>query len=190
MSVVVLFFNLLGWLASSFAFRAGIVKPYRSPNQAMISASFNGDMDLIENAVKQGATEFEKAMFWASRFGHIEIVKFCIKHGARDFKNVMYGASMFGYIEIVKLGIKYGARNFKNAMYAAKKEEHIDIVEFHKQRLAFKKVQKELPKYFHKRQFAQKVYDELLPIAWHPDRVWDWCFDEEEKKDLEYLFRR
>ena len=25
---------------------------------------------------------------------------------------------------------------------------------------------------------------ELLPIAWHPDRVLDWCFDEDEKRDF------
>ena len=36
--------------------------------------------------------------------------------------------------------------------------------------------------YHHKRQFGRGIRDELLPIAWHPDRVYDWCFDEEEKK--------
>ena len=37
---------------------------------------------------------------------------------------------------------------------------------------------------------AQKaqIKAELLPIAWHPDRVIDWCFDEEEKKDLKRLW--
>ena len=37
---------------------------------------------------------------------------------------------------------------------------------------------------------AQKaqIKAELLPIAWHPDRVIDWCFDEEEKKDLMRLW--
>ena len=26
-----------------------------------------------------------------------------------------------------------------------------------------------------------KIKEELLPIAWHPDRVMDWCISEEEK---------
>ena len=26
-----------------------------------------------------------------------------------------------------------------------------------------------------------KIKEELLPIAWHPDRVMDWCMSEEEK---------
>ena len=38
-----------------------------------------------------------------------------------------------------------------------------------------------------KTQKAQ-IKAELLPIAWHPDRVIDWCFDEEEKKDLMRLW--
>ena len=26
-----------------------------------------------------------------------------------------------------------------------------------------------------------KIKEELLPIAWHPDRVMDWCMSEEER---------
>ena len=36
--------------------------------------------------------------------------------------------------------------------------------------------------------FYVEIRDELLAIAWHPDRVLDWCFDEDEKKDLHQLF--
>ena len=25
---------------------------------------------------------------------------------------------------------------------------------------------------------------ELMPVAWHPDRVVDWCFDEDEKRNI------
>ena len=27
-----------------------------------------------------------------------------------------------------------------------------------------------------------KIKEELLPIAWHPDRVMDWCMSEDEKR--------
>ena len=42
----------------------------------------------------------------------------------------------------------------------------------------------------YKERKAQKaqIKDELTPIAWHPDRVINWCFDEEEKKDLKRLW--
>ena len=32
------------------------------------------------------------------------------------------------------------------------------------------------------------IKEELLPIAWHPSRHWDWCMSEEEKKDTEKLW--
>ena len=32
------------------------------------------------------------------------------------------------------------------------------------------------------------IKEELLPVAWHPDRVIDWCFDEEEKDALKQLW--
>ena len=32
---------------------------------------------------------------------------------------------------------------------------------------------------------AQKanIREELLPIAWHPSRYWDWCMSEDEKQE-------
>ena len=29
-----------------------------------------------------------------------------------------------------------------------------------------------------------RIKEELLPIAWHPDRVMDWCMSEDEKRRL------
>ena len=36
----------------------------------------------------------------------------------------------------------------------------------------------------YKKRKAQKssIKDELMPIAWHPSRFWDWCMSEDEKK--------
>ena len=41
----------------------------------------------------------------------------------------------------------------------------------------------------YKKQKAQKaqIKKELLPIAWHPSRYWDWCMSEDEKKETERL---
>ena len=33
-----------------------------------------------------------------------------------------------------------------------------------------------------------KIKEELMPVAWHPDRWWDWCVPEDEKKRLEKYF--
>ena len=38
---------------------------------------------------------------------------------------------------------------------------------------------------------AQKVSikERRLPIAWHPSRYWDWCVPQDEKKEIETLWR-
>ena len=33
-----------------------------------------------------------------------------------------------------------------------------------------------------------KIKDELMSVAWHPDRWWNWCVPEHEKKELEIYF--
>ena len=42
----------------------------------------------------------------------------------------------------------------------------------------------------YKQRKAQKaqIKEELMPVAWHPDRWWNWCVPEDEKKELELLF--
>ena len=29
-----------------------------------------------------------------------------------------------------------------------------------------------------------KIKEELMPVAWHPDRWWDWCMPEDEKQEI------
>ena len=33
-----------------------------------------------------------------------------------------------------------------------------------------------------------KIRANLMPLAWYPDRVVDWCFDKDEKRDLKQLW--
>ena len=33
-----------------------------------------------------------------------------------------------------------------------------------------------------------KIKEELIPIAWHPSRWWDWCMSEDEKRDRKFFF--
>ena len=36
-----------------------------------------------------------------------------------------------------------------------------------------------------------KIKEELLPITWHPNRYWDWCVSEDEKKkETEKLWKQ
>lgn len=40
-----------------------------------------------------------------------------------------------------------------------------------------------------KRKFQTIIHGEIICVTWHPDRVIDWCFSEDEKKDLEKLWQ-
>ena len=42
----------------------------------------------------------------------------------------------------------------------------------------------------HQKHKAQKsqIKKQLMPIAWHPSRYWDWCISEDEKKETEQLW--
>ena len=43
-------------------------------------------------------------------------------------------------------------------------------------------------KIIHKKKFYKDLYDDLMPIAWHPSRLLDWCTDIEELKFLKELW--
>ena len=32
------------------------------------------------------------------------------------------------------------------------------------------------------------ISEELVPIAWHPKRWWDFCMTEDQKKEIEPIF--
>ena len=38
--------------------------------------------------------------------------------------------------------------------------------------------------YIKRKAMKKNIKEELMPIAWHPDRYWDWCVPEDEKKKL------
>ena len=41
-----------------------------------------------------------------------------------------------------------------------------------------------------KKRKAQKasIKEELIPVAWHPSRWWDWCVPEDKKRETEKFF--
>ena len=42
---------------------------------------------------------------------------------------------------------------------------------------------------YQKRQVQKaQIKKELMPIAWHPSRYWDWCISEAEKREAEKLW--
>ena len=40
--------------------------------------------------------------------------------------------------------------------------------------------------YKERKALKKQIWDELIPVAWHPSRAWDWCFDEDQKQDMSW----
>ena len=120
--------------------------------------------------------------------GHVEIIKLCREYGETDFDGAMGWAASRGHIEIVKLCREYGATSIGEAARSAAFEGHIEIVKLCRSWLGYDSVHHDLLRHLHQRSFAGKIYDELLPVAWHPDRFLNWCIDEEEKGFLEKMW--
>ena len=125
---------------------------------------------------------------WGAVFmGDVEIVKFYKERGATNFDYAMKIAAELGHVEIVKLCKEWGATDFDEAIESAAFRGHVEIVNLCRDLLGYGKIHEELLKYHHKRKYFKKIYEEMLPIAWHPDRWWDWCVDEEEKEIMEKM---
>ena len=101
----------------------------------------------------------------------------------------MRSAARKGYIDIVALCKEYGATNFNEAMVWGACGGHIDIVKLCRGWLGYDLIYHDLMRHHHRREFSRRIHDELLPIAWHPDRVFNWCFDEGEKRFLESMWQ-
>ena len=39
-----------------------------------------------------------------------------------------------------------------------------------------------------KKKKKKKISEELMPIAWHPKKRWNFCISEDEKKEIEPIF--
>ena len=88
----------------------------------------------------------------------------------------------------MKLCKEWEATNFNRVMEEADEGGLVEIVVLCREWLGFSLIHYELFRYHHKREFSGKIYEELLPVAWYPDHVYDWCFDEEEKGFLEEMW--
>ena len=128
-------------------------------------------------------------MVKAAENGHIEIVKLCKEWGATNFNGAMILAAKNGHVEVMKLCKEWGVTYLDYAMILAAENGHIETVKLYREWLGFDLIHRDLFRYHHKRRFSRKIHEDLLPIAWHPYRFWNWCVDKEEKGFLEEMCR-
>ena len=51
----------------------------------------------------------------------------------------------------------------------------------------YKRIKELVDAYKIRKELRKELFLELEGVAWHPDRAYDWCFDEEHKGDIERL---
>ena len=102
-------------------------------------------------------------------------MKLCKEWGATNFNDAFESAEGRGdHVEIVKLCREWEGFG----------DIHPELFQHHHKREFLGDIHRELFQYHHKREFFRQIHDEVLPIAWYPERFWDWCVD----KDGEEIF--
>ena len=43
-------------------------------------------------------------------------------------------------------------------------------------------------KFEKRKELKKQLSEELMPVAWHPNRQWDSCMSEDEKKEIDPMF--
>ena len=103
-----------------------------------------------------------------------------VKH-LNGYNVAMCFAGESGHTEIVKICKEWGATWYYDALYYAAENGHDEIVKLCREWLGFWAIHNELYQYHHKKKYFKSLHEELIAIAWHPDRYLDWCVDEDEK---------
>jgi ankyrin repeat protein len=108
-------------------------------NQALISASYNGHLDVVKYLVENGAkisAQRNKALIEASDGGHLDIVKYLVERGAdvsAQRNQALIHASRKGRLDIVKYlaenGADVSARD-NQALVHASRNGYLDIVKY------------------------------------------------------------
>jgi hypothetical protein len=93
---------------------------YFSVNECLNRSSDEGNVEIVNEALKRGANNYNEAMANAANSGHTEIVQMMLDLGVDNYNEAMANAAKGGHKEIVQMMLDLGAKNFNQAMtYAA-----------------------------------------------------------------------
>ena len=94
--------------------------------------------------------------------------------GATNFDEAMAAGVEGCHVEIVKLCKEWGETNFTEG-------DRIEIKKLCRKWRGFGDIHREVFSIITSANFFRQIHDGVLPIAWHPERFWDWCVDEEKR---------
>jgi ankyrin repeat protein len=94
----------------------------------LIWAAIEGNVEIVNEALKRGANKYNNAMANAAKGGHKKIVQMMLNFGADDYNRAMAYAALGGHKEIVQMMLNIGADDYNWALASAARGKHIEIV--------------------------------------------------------------
>jgi hypothetical protein len=98
-------------------------------NAQALQAAKDGDKQLIDQLIQQGADNFDWMAFAAAEGGHQQLVDEMIQRGAKDLNGIATEAAHAGHIQIIEQMLALGANDFNSIAAIAASGGHKDIVE-------------------------------------------------------------
>ena len=113
--------------------------------------------------------------------------KECIGKWCKDVRKCPYCTRVFTLLEVVIDNPCFHYENYEKPEAKSSIFEN-SVYDFYEHEAALQKFNEAKLIFLMEKKKRQIKY-ELLPVAWHPGRVYDWCFDEDEKKYLHILWK-
>lgn len=109
---------------------AHLLHRFRDVNDGLVYAAKQGDLDLVNLFIAQGANKWDWALEGAAEGGHRDLVDFFITKGANFWNWGLNGAALGGHRDLVDFFITKGADGWNRALYYAAQGGHRDLVDF------------------------------------------------------------
>lgn len=96
----------------------------------MQQAARDGNKDLVESLINEGATTINRGMYDATIGNHKDLIEFFIEKGADELDWCMQIAAEYKHKDLIDFFIDKGACNWWAAMHGAIRGRDKDLVEF------------------------------------------------------------
>ena len=155
--------------------------------EAFTVSAMHGHLDILKLLFAESrltpveySNTISRVLAYAARRNHRAIVEFCLvdpatdpyRHKGQSFNWALYRNN---YV-IAALLLDDPRMKLDSAIY----DIYITEPHIYRNRCGLYSAQRQNESVAR----CRGIKGELIERTWHPDRVWDWCFDEEEKREL------
>lgn len=106
------------------------IKPYYQ--EIANGAAKGGNINLLKNAIENGATNYDEILKFSIESGKLSIIKYIISfiHNFDDYNYIAYIGSLDGHLKVIKYAIKNGANNYQQIARTAALYGNLEIIKY------------------------------------------------------------